>query len=63
MYDSRLHFAAETSSGVETKCIVIDFAAGPEIYDKIEAELTGLDIAVLGNIASYHVERPTIGYI
>jgi hypothetical protein len=31
----------------------IDFAAGFEIYDKIEAELDGLDIAVLGKLSDF----------
>jgi hypothetical protein len=34
--------------GIQVKSVVIDFAAGFDIYDKIEAELQGLDIGVLG---------------
>ena len=38
----------QSSPGVKTKCIAIDFSQGFEVYDKIEAELEGLDIAILG---------------
>jgi len=35
--------------GVETRCLAIDFTGELDIYDKIEKELEGLDIAILVN--------------
>jgi hypothetical protein len=44
-------FPESCAPGIKMKCVVIDFAAGFEIYDKIEAEIDGLDIAVLGKLS------------
>ena len=33
---------------METRCLAIDFTGELDIYDKIEKELEGLDIAILG---------------
>ncbi|XP_058451276.1 very-long-chain 3-oxoacyl-CoA reductase-like [Malaya genurostris] len=35
--------------GVETKWIAMDFSNGPEIYDRLRKQLTGLDIGLLVN--------------
>jgi len=39
----------EGSCSVKTKCVSVDFTGGAEIYDKIRAELSGMDIGVLVN--------------
>ena len=45
------NFVSESCApGIEIKCVVIDFAAGFDIYRTIETELQGLDIGVLGTI-------------
>lgn len=40
---------SESMYGVKTKTIAVDFGAGREIYNKIEKELTVLDVGVLVN--------------
>lgn len=41
---------AESVSSVKTKCIQVDFVGGLEIYDIISANLSGLEIGVLGSV-------------
>jgi len=43
---------AESAHSVKTKCVQIDFGGGVEIYDTISAELSGLELGVLGIIAT-----------
>lgn len=44
-----LIFPVETESNVQTKVIAADFTAGPEIYETIAKQTTGLEIGVLVN--------------
>lgn len=51
---------AEAAHSVKTKCVQIDFGGGMEIYDTISSELSGLEIGVLGIIATcYHAYMHT----
>ena len=43
---------------VKTKIILVDFSGGPEIYDKIRTELSGLDIGILINNVGISYEHP-----
>ena len=43
---------------VTVKIIVVDFSGGPEIYDKIKMELSGLEIGILINNVGVSYEYP-----
>ena len=45
---------SESASSVKTKCVQIDFSGGLEIYDTISSELSGLEIGILGSVATYY---------
>jgi hypothetical protein len=47
---SCFYHVLESKYHVKTKCVAIDFSAGMEIYDKIAAQLAGLEIGVLGEL-------------
>jgi len=47
----------ESASSVKTKSVQIDFNGGLDIYETLSAELSGLEIGVLGNPANASVNH------
>ena len=43
---------------VSVKIIVVDFSGGPEIYEKVRTELSGLEVGILINNVGVSYEYP-----